>query len=315
MQALPAPTSEPRTLRPMAITPRRIIAPALLARTAEQLEGRLAAAPRDPQAWRALGDLHRRRGDFAAALQAYRTLGNLEGNAMARWLVAVAGGEELPDAPQGVCPLPFVHMTKFFTPAQRERVLRLIRERPEAFGNAEVLVDGKGAVNPETRASMRAYRKATAEVRRWFMPKLRRLLPRVLDRLQIELSPSSFEMTVNAYGDGGFFTAHNDATPLPNGCVRLVSYVCFVHEEPRGFDGGELLLYDSCRESRQWSRASFSRIDPIGNSAIFFPSDGYHEVLRVNCGSDAMADWRCTVSGHCRRPVGDAVAPTDSVES
>ena len=295
-------------------TPRAVIAPALLDQAVAALERKVAAAPENAASWRSLGNLHRRRGDFPAALAAYRRLQALQNDATASWLVAVASGEEPPKTPpKGIRPAPFLHVTNFFTPAQQERLLAVTRLGPESFMPATIFHGAESKVTPHVRTALVARRRATREVRRWFAPKLRRLLPRVAAHLQIgQIGKRLIETQITAHPTGGLYRAHYDlGNPVSN---RLISYVCYFHEEPRRFSGGELLLYDTCPEPQDANLTSFSRIDPVGNSAIFFPSYCCHEVLAVDCQSDALQDGRFAVNGWVRDRTLPSEVPPRSPE-
>ena len=281
-------------------TSQRFIMPALLEQAVAALQRKLASAPQDAQAWRRLGDLHRRRGDLPAALSAYRRLQALQSDATASWLVGVTSGEALSaPPPEGIQASPFLRMTNFLTPAQRERLLALTRKDKGSFVPARVSRGEKGGVYPEIRHALHPGRQATQEVRRWFVPKLRRLVPRIAAHLQLgQLNNRFFELEITAYLTSGLFRMHSDSeAPNDN---RVISYVCYFHEEPRRFNGGELLLHDCCRSSLQANPSCFTRIDPVGNSAVFFPSDCLHEVVRVDCPSDSLRNGRLSVNGWVR---------------
>ena len=286
-------------------TPRAIISLALLDQAAAALERKPAKTPQD---WRNLGDIHRRRGDFPSALAAYRRLQALKGDATANWLVAVAGGDNPPKtAPNGTRPVPFVRLTNFFTPTQRERLLALSRQGPDAFRPAPIYLFGQHQLNPQVRNGLILRRRGTQELRRWFVPKLRRLLPRIATRLQIgEIGRRFIEMQLTAYLTGGVFRPHSDTGS--NARNRLISYTCYFHDEPRRFQGGELLLYDDAGDGGS-TRRSFSRFDPVGNSALFFASHYFHEVLGVTCPSDGFLDGRFTVNGWVRDRALPELAP------
>ena len=70
-------------------------------------------------------DIHRGRGDLAAALQLCRRLVRLDpGHRKARWLSAVLGGGTVPEQkPSGPWPAPFVRIPDFLAPAEGERLL------------------------------------------------------------------------------------------------------------------------------------------------------------------------------------------------
>ena len=66
----------------------------------------------------------------------------------------------------------------------------------------------------------------------------------------------------------------------------------------RPFAGGDLLLHDAGRAGGGPAGA-FSRIDPLCDSIVFFPSDCLHEVTPVACGA-GFGDGRFTVNGWIR---------------
>ena len=72
----------------------------LFDKAAAALRRMLAVEPRNAAALARLGDVERRRGDFAAALTAYRRLlAAVPDDAEAAWLIAFLGGDRLPEAP------------------------------------------------------------------------------------------------------------------------------------------------------------------------------------------------------------------------
>ena len=112
---------------------------------------------------------------------------------------------------------------------------------------------------------------------------------------------SRLESQFTASNDGDYFRAHNDDTHanLPR---RELSYVCFFHREPRPFDGGELLIYDSVeRGGVEEPIAMRKRIVPEQGTMVVFPSACLHEVLPVRCSSRAFADSRFTLNGWLHR--------------
>ena len=285
---------------PYAASP-RLIAPALLDQAVALLERKVIEAPQDAQSWHRLGDLHRRRGDFPAAAKAYRALQALQGDATANWLVAVASGEAPPEAPpDGVQAAPFLRVMNFLTPTQRERLLALTRKSKRSFTPARIQGKGTGLVVPEIRSALHTNMEATKEVRRWFVPKLQRLIPRATAHLQLgPFTKRFFELEVTAYLGSGLFRMHSDSAD-PRNSNRIISYACYFHDEPRRFVGGELLLHDYCRNTKDVNPSSFTRINPVGNSIVFFPSDCLHQVLQVDCRSDSLRNGRFTVNGWVR---------------
>ena len=271
----------------------------LFDKAAAALRRTLAVEPRNAAALARLGDLERRRGDFAAALTAYRRLlAVAPDDAEAAWTVAVLGGDRLPEAPPTAGrAAPFVRLTDFLPPASRERLLRDVPTAIERFGPATVGADAE--INREVRNALVLDEPTTRNVRSWFVPKLRAVLPEVLRRLRMEdLDVRRIELKVTVHLHGGFYTVHRDDSPDENFRDRLVSYVCYFHRAPRPFAGGDLLLHDAGRAGG-WPSRAFSRIEPLCGSIVFFPSDCLHEIIPVACGAE-FGDGRFTVNGWVR---------------
>ena len=274
----------------------------------------LAAAPCNAGALLRLGDILRGKGDFPAALDLYRRLRALQpDHAAASWLSAILGGGRIPDvAPPGFRPAPFVRMTDFLEPAQQDRLLTLTLAGGERFRPARV---GKGRLDLETRTAFVSEAHVRREVRSWFGPKLRDVLPHVLTRLPMDETPGGgargdaashegaprygIELDVTAHPAGGFYRAHRDNSEERN-CRRKITFVYYFHREPRRFSGGDLLLYDTDFDAGTASNIAFTRLEPLRNSIVFFPSGCYHEVTPVECATDDFGDGRFTVNGWFR---------------
>ena len=274
----------------------------------------LAADPHDAGALLRLGDAHRRKGDFPAALDLYRRLHALQpDHAAASWLSAILGGGRMPDvAPPGFRPAPFVRMTDFLEPAQQDRLLALTLSECERFSPARV---EEGRVDLEKRTAFVSEARIRREVRPWFGPKLRDVLPHVLTRLRMEeafggggrgdaashegASRCGIELDVTAHPAGGFYRVHRDDGG-DRYRSRKLTFVYYFHREPRRFSGGDLLLYDTDFEAGSASFAAFTRIEPLRNSLVVFPSGYFHEVTPVECATDDFGDGRFTVNGWFR---------------
>ena len=270
----------------------------LFDKAAAALRRMLAAEPHNAAALARLGDLERRRGDFAAALTAYRRLlAAAPDDASAAWAVAVLGGGRLPEAPPAAGRIaPFVRLTDFLPPASRDRLLRDMLAASERFAPARIRVNARIIRNREVRDALVLDEPTTRDVRSWFLPKLRAVLPEVLWRLRMEdLDLRRIVLKVTGHPHGGFFAAHRDAGRFED---QILSYVYYFHRAPKPFAGGDLLLHDAGRAGGSTSRA-FSRVEPFPGSIVFFPSDCLHEVTPVVCGAD-FGDGRFTVNGWVR---------------
>jgi Rps23 Pro-64 3,4-dihydroxylase Tpa1-like proline 4-hydroxylase len=134
------------------------------------------------------------------------------------------------------------------------------------------------------------------------LKRIRGVLPGVFDRLGIEEFPLvGWETQITASNDGDFFSAHSD-NRHETISSRRITFVFFFHREPRQFAGGELRLYDSRGNSRT---GSYYSIVPLQNQVVFFPCSVLHEIMPVECPSQAFVDSRFTLNGWLH--AGDAL--------
>ena len=263
------------------------------------LQRTLAARPHETKALQRLGDIQRGRGEFSAALDTYRRLRVADpDHPAAAWALSILRGGRVPHtAPPGLRPVPFVRLTDFLTPTQQNRLFTLIPAARDRFVPAKV---GENNLERETRTAWVADRRIVRDVRPWFGLKLRSVLPHVLARLRVEaLQRYRIEMHVTVHPGGGFYRWHSDNSEERHR-PRKISYVYYFHRQPRRFAGGDLLLYDTDLEANRVSMGAFSRIEPLHNSLVFFPSDALHEITPVECDTQDFEDGRFTVNGWVR---------------
>ena len=276
-----------------AVPPHAAVRGELFDKAAAALRRMLAAEPRNASALARLGDLERRRGDFAAALTVYRRLlAVAPDDASAAWAAAVLGGDRLPETPPPTGRIaPFVRLTDFLPPASRDGLLRDVLAAGERFAPARKRVNARIV----RTARFDLDEPTTRDVRSWFAPKLRAVLPEALRRLRMEdVDMRRIELKVTVYLHGGFFAAHRDAR-----CGnQILSFVHYFHRAPRPFAGGDLLLHDAGPRAGgpAGPAGAFSRIEPLCDSIVFFPSECLHEITPVACGAE-FGDGRFTVIG------------------
>lgn len=264
------------------------------------LRRKLAASPNDARALLRLGDLHRGEGRLDAALDACRRVAELRpGHPKASWLCAVLDGADLPDLPQtpDVWPAPFVRVRSFLPPDEHEALLALLLASREHFDHPARV--GAGDVGPEMRNDSEADGRLAGEVRPGFEPRLRKLVEHTLPRLGMD-GPGAYrlELNVRTCRNGQFSAARtdfNDGDPTP----REINYVYCLHRRPRSFTGGDLLLHDGVVAN------TFTRIEPLDNSIILFPSRTPHEVTLVECDPGDFGAGRFSVNGALRKPRAD----------
>ena len=262
----------------------------------------LAADPHDTDAQWKLAGVHRRQGDFAAARALYRRLGvHGPDRRKAAWLHTVLGGGGPPEAapPRQLWPAPFVWMTNFLAPGQCDRLLTLALQGRERFTPAKV-GGASERLDPEVRIALEAGRRTVQGFKPWFARKIRSFVPEALARLRMEgIDRYSIDVRMRGYLTGGFYRAHRDVNASWD--ARKLSFVYFFHREPSRFSGGDLLLYDTDTDTGDCSWGDFSRIVPLRNSIVFFPSACWHQVTPVQCETDDFGDGRWVVNGHVYR--------------
>ena len=270
------------------------------------------ADARDAGALMTLGGIHRAKGNFAAARDAYRRASRLPGpdRRKAAWLSAMLRGDRLPHVPpSGLWPAPFVRIMDFLSPAEHRRVLTRVLAMRASFSPARTGVGADRKLRTEKRVGLMIENVADEELESILVPKVRGMLPEVRKRLRLEAHNHPLSVIhVNAYLDGGFGHPHRDS-PIVGGYEREGLFcIYFVHRRPKVFSGGSLLLYDTDIEKGCSRRFSFSRIEPVANSMVIYPDRYMHGITPVQCGTDEFADGRFSVvyrtlpDPQCRAP-------------
>ena len=292
------------TERPLAEAIGALLRPGGLQDQAEAaLRRTLAADPHDTNALWKLAGTHRRKGSFAEARGLYRRLCvHGPGPRKAAWLLAVLGGNGPPEpAPGGVWPAPFVRMTNFLGAGECDRLLALGLAARERAHPARVGEPSSPRVDPEVRITLQVTDRATmAEARSRIVPKVRSLVPEVLARLRMDgIGRCAIQLSMRVYLTGGFYRPHFDASRTHG--ARVLSFVYFIHRQPPRFSGGDLLLHDTDADTGDGSCGDFSRIVPLRDSIVFFPSVCWHQVTPVQCETDDFGDGRWALNGHVLR--------------
>ena len=267
----------------------------LLERAEAALLNTVAVNPNDAAALLRLGDVQRGKGRLDDALECYRRVVALRpDHSRASWLVAILSGEELPDAPADARPVPFVHRTDFF-PARRCSELLAFAERNRERFQPSGYGPSLGSVGLPSPMVLSERRVTEQEVQPWFEARLRSVFPEVLQRLRMpEPRKYRVDMATSAHLGGHFLTKHND-NGAPRFRTRMLSFAYYFHSQPRRFSGGELLLHDGNGET-----ASFTRIEPLHNSIVFFPASAAHQTTAVEDDLESFGDARFAISGWLR---------------
>lgn len=135
-----------------------------------------------------------------------------------------------------------------------------------------------------------------------FEARLKALLPHVRREIGVSrFDLGSIERQLTVHRDGDFFSQHVDENhPGTNGS-RMVTFVFYFNTEPRQFRGGTLRLYDSeDRGGVLEPLDTYTEIEPVPNSIVFFPAGTSHEVTPVVAEGDGPGSLRWTVNGWFR---------------
>jgi Rps23 Pro-64 3,4-dihydroxylase Tpa1-like proline 4-hydroxylase len=136
----------------------------------------------------------------------------------------------------------------------------------------------------------------------FFEERLLALLPHLRRELGVRhFELGSVERQLTAHGDGDFFARHVDENHPGTNRARAITFVYYFNAEPRGFEGGELRLYDTVeRDGVIHPVETYTEVDTRANSIVFFPASASHEVMPVSTDAQGMAGLRFTVNGWFR---------------
>lgn len=192
----------------------------------------------------------------------------------------------------------------FLEPGSRDALFAHIRDDSGNYEPSRLYgrVDG-GEIDEERRRSL--VRREDPWAREAFLPALERPLQVARRYFAMEDVPfARIELQVTASGDGDFFTMHCD-DGYGESYDRMLTFIYYLHREPRPFTGGTLNVFDSRKADGRYRPAtSYARVDPRDNRLVMFPADRFHEVARTACPSPAFEDRRITVNGWYRAQEG-----------
>lgn len=214
-------------------------------------------------------------------------------------------------------PVPHLQLFDFLDPAEYASLLEHVRTRVDAMPASTVLVPE--TLTPKQDDAVRRSRVDPDVELVWppFEERLLGLLPHLRRELGIARFPlGSIERQLTVHADGDFFSRHLDENFAGTDGARMITFVYYFNAEPRLFDGGQLRLSDTVDDADGTAHpaASYTEIEPVANSIVFFPATGYHEVLPVRALGEGPGAVRCTVNGWFRagdlgRPLTPSVDP------
>lgn len=132
--------------------------------------------------------------------------------------------------------------------------------------------------------------------------RIRERFPQIIAGLGLKgVSFGRIECQLTANNDGSYFRIHTDAGHN-NTLSRQLTFVYYFNSQPKGFEGGELRIYDDQIRNNKLARVdSFQVVQPRHNSIVFFQAAIMHEVTPVHVASKLFRDSRFTVNGWIHR--------------
>jgi Rps23 Pro-64 3,4-dihydroxylase Tpa1-like proline 4-hydroxylase len=274
-----------------------LVSSALLRHAEQRCRVRLAEDSDNPALLESLGEVLRKLGKLAEAAPLYARLARMkpEDERLQYVHALIAGLDPMPLPPSGLQPGPFVTVNDFLPASFHETLVPFTISMEGELTPAMV---GNDQYAPDRRESLEL--RDASEVQARFAKHVRQFLVEISGRLHVpSFQLGRLEAKLRVYLDGHFFRLHMDnPSNSPTSCNRQISYVYFYHRMPRGYTGGDLLLFDTDLAANQFTTSGFTRIQPVDNSIVFFPSGVYHSVVPVTCTSKRIADSRFVINGH-----------------
>ncbi|MGV0102079.1 Proline hydroxylase [Nostoc sp. DSM 114160] len=189
----------------------------------------------------------------------------------------------------------YIQIDNFLKPEEHKKLLKYVLKKESDF-----LPSNTSTNDINYRQSMVVY--SFPEFSELILKRIQAMIPDIMSKLNLQLfSASQIESQLTAHNDGNYYKLHND-NGSPDTATRELTYVYYFYQEPKSFSGGELLIYDSKIDNNVYINAeTFKTVEPRNNSIVFFLSRYMHEVLPVNCPSQAFGDSRFTINGWVRR--------------
>ncbi|SKB14443.1 2OG-Fe(II) oxygenase [Planktothrix sp. PCC 11201] len=187
----------------------------------------------------------------------------------------------------------YVQIDNFFSEEDYQKLLNLTLANQTHFFSSEVINQ-----ESEYRQSYILLPEHFAEFHELITHKILTARPQVMEQLKIQMFlVAHLEIQITAHLHGGYYKIHQDVDG-GKAANRKLTYVYYFHQEPQGFYGGDLRLYQTKVQGEEAIiHEKFTQIQPRNNSIIFFDSRCKHEVLPVYCPSQQFADGRFTLNG------------------
>jgi SM-20-related protein len=174
-------------------------------------------------------------------------------------------------------------------------LLNYAKKHQSEFEASKVSYEEAGRVNLSVRISMSL--GPMPELKSFIIARIEPLLPDIIKTIGCaNFQPTDFEIELVAHGHGSFFSRHVDtilASEKTTAKSRVISMVYYFNKSPRTFSGGQLRLHALAASGEP---GTYVDIEPLCDSAVFFPSWFPHEVLPITCPSKELMDSRFAIN-------------------
>lgn len=196
----------------------------------------------------------------------------------------------LPQSAAAFRPAPFLMEKGYLDQTELAAVWGTVRENVSRMKHSRVF----NGIRPETRDSRVLSLDGFPEIKNMFLARVNRSVARAEKRFG--LGPTSnpkFGLQITSHADGEFYRTHRDGK---EGGPRRLSFVFYLHDEPRSFSGGHLRLFDTETAVGRYN-TNYTLIEPTNNTLVIFPSIYFHEVCVVSMQSSDRLRSRITLNG------------------
>ena len=245
-----------------------------------------------------LAHIMREMGNQEEALRLLSKIVELEpDNTEAKQLIAILGRKPDTDfCEKGLCPAPFLYIEEFLTNDELSAIWDTIEHNSDNFTDS-LTYFGQDQVNSDYRKSVTLYRDNFKTVSKWLLEKIYSQVEETWSYVQLDpFEPISTEIQLTRHGNNGFFKIHQDSGKRKEIRNRALTFVVYLHKEPKHFSGGEILLFDTDTKTNEYSYR-FTKMVPTNNSIIFFPSNYFHQVTPIHLEEDIFENGRFAIHG------------------
>lgn len=191
---------------------------------------------------------------------------------------------------------PYVRIPDFLPQAARDEILNFALVNEDDFDSSTI----KNSAGKGNHLDLQIRKSSVVTdlngLPGLFETELRDIALDIAQVLELDISEDyKLELQLTAHNDGAYYKMHRDNN-TPSSRTRLLTFVYYFHQVPKGFDGGQVRLFDTLEDSFAVAE-TFVDIEPEDNSLLFFPSGVPHEVLNVDCPSKSFENSRFTLNG------------------